>query len=366
MRTDFAQDELGSMLRDSIARYAVERYDFSARRTLLADGKGYAPQVWADAAEQGWLAIRHPEGMNGAAGDVATVGALMELVGRHLLMEPWLVSAGLGAGLIAASDDDGLKAQWLPTMAAGEYAVSVAWQTPVASALCLEHDLVTGEVAAVLHGNCADALLVPARDSDGALSIVSIELDQAEIRRADRVLIDGRRIADVRFAGARCQRLAFRNSEQTWQRMRAEALALLCAEGAGVVNRLLELTLDYVRVRKQFGQPIGRNQALQHRLVEMRLQVEESQAMAAASLERLRANASSAYRTIVGAASVLIDALKHIADEAVQMHGGIGITEEAEVSHYYRRANVVRALLGPRAQRMAEFCEEGASDDQRR
>ncbi|MHA7835417.1 MAG: acyl-CoA dehydrogenase family protein, partial [Algiphilus sp.] len=282
MTTDFAQDELGSMLRDSMARYAEEQYDFSVRDQLLADGKGYAPQVWADAAEQGWLAVRHPEAMDGAAGDVATVGALMELVGRHLLMEPWLVSAGLGAGLIAASDDEDLKAQWLPAMAAGEHTVSVAWRTSVASALSLEQGRVRGDVVGLLHGNIANAVLVPVRDSDGALSIVSVGLDQAEIKRSDRPLIDGRRVADIVFDGASCQRLLFNDSEQAWQRMRAEALALLCAEGAGVANRLLEQTLEYVRVRKQFGQPIGRNQALQHRLVEMRLQVEESQAMAAA------------------------------------------------------------------------------------
>ncbi|MHA7833726.1 MAG: acyl-CoA dehydrogenase family protein, partial [Algiphilus sp.] len=89
-------------------------------------------------------------------------------------------------------------------------------------------------------------------------------------------------------------------------------------------------------------------------------------AMAAASLERLSSHDASAYRTTAGSAAVLFDALEHIADEAVQMHGGIGITEEAEVSHYYRRANVVRALLGPRAQRIAEFCKEGESDDTRR
>ena len=366
MTTDFAQDELGSMLRDSIARYADEQYDFSARGRLLADGKGYAPQVWADAAEQGWLAIRHPEAMDGAAGDVATVGALMELVGRHLLMEPWLVSAGLGAGLIAGSDDEALKAQWLPAMAAGERTLSVAWRTPLSRALSLAQDRVKGEIVGVLHGNIADAVLVPARDSDGVLFIVSVSLDQTGITRADRALIDGRRVADIRFDGASCQPLAVKNSEQAWRRMCAEAQALLCAEGSGVANRLLELTLEYVRVRKQFGQAIGRNQALQHRLVEMRLQVEESQAMAAASLERLRADEASAYRSTAGAAAVLFDALAHIADEAVQMHGGIGITEEAEVSHYYRRANVVRALLGPRAHRVAEFCKEGASDDTRR
>lgn len=364
MTIDFAQDELGSMLRDSVARYAEEQYGFSSREHLLAGGEGYAPRVWADAAEQGWLAIRHPEAMDGAAGDVASVGALMELVGRHLLMEPWLVSAGLGAGLIAASEDEDFKTQWLPKMAAAAHTVGVAWHIPLSRPLQLEQDRVSGGVVAALHGNIADAVLLPARDPDGTLAIVTVALDQAPVVRADRVLIDGRHVADLHFKGASCVRLAFRDAAQAWQRVRTEALALLCAEGAGVADRLVELTLDYVRVRKQFGYPIGRNQALQHRLVEMRLQVEEAQAMAAAALERLRAGDGNAYRTTAGAAAVLFDALQHVADEAVQMHGGIGITEEAEVSHYYRRANVVRALLGPRAQRLAEFCQEGASDEQ--
>lgn len=362
-------DELALMLQDSLSRYARERYSFEHRRALLAQGSRYSETAWREAAEQGWMALRLPEALGGAEASLGATGALMTLVGRHLLMEPWLGAAGLAGGLLPRAAPEAAATR-LQALASGERLIVAAWRGSgrqrQAPALQREGDRLSGRLIGVLHGDAAQEIITAARDAAGQVSLWLVAADAAGVARSGYRLIDGRGMADWSLEEVAAEPLCTQaeTAKRLWHRLQLEALGLLASEGVGTLTRLVELTVDYVKLRKQFGRPIGANQALQHRLVDMRLLQEEAEALSTAALEALDAQPQGGDRAVAAAAASLDAALRQVADEAVQMHGGIGITEEAEVSHCYRRARVTCALLGPRAARLAAFGKQEDGDEQ--
>lgn len=346
--------DLREMLGDSMARYASERYGFDARREFLNRSSGVSEEAWRDAAEQGWLAFRLPPDHGGAGAGCRTAGTIMRLVGRHLLLEPWLQSACLAAACMRVQEN-GFQPSDLVALADGSMVLAVAWRPGEADGIRVDGGRLVGNCRGLLHGEIAHQVIVPVFAEDGAMSLWRVELAAADVSRRVHRLIDGRRVADIHFGGAVASPVCEgKAAADLLARLQDEASALLCAESVGVMSRMFELTLEYVKLRKQFGRPIGSNQAVQHRLVEMRLLVEEAEAMTAAALEALDQQPADSV-AVPGAAAVIFDALQWVGDQAIQMHGGIGITEEAEISHYYRRASVIRGLLGPREPHMQKF-----------
>jgi alkylation response protein AidB-like acyl-CoA dehydrogenase len=356
------------MLRDTAQRYAAEQYGFAHRRTILSDG--CSDRAWCDYAELGWLALRLPEADGGIGADATAIGALMEVVGARLLMEPVLASAVLGTGLVLAAANAAQRCALLPALADGTLKLAFACDDdPADGAAChLRGDRLHGAKLNVLHGDVAGRLIVSARDAGaaGGWALCLVDPAGAGVHRRSYRLIDGRGAATMRFDGERVERLDATDAAAAIARARDEAAVAVCAEALGVVRSLVSATCDYLKVRKQFGRTIGSNQALQHRMVEMYLLQQEVQALthcaqrslddpAQRSLHAASTDPMPRTRAISGARAYIAGAARRVANDAVQLHGGLGITEELDISHYFRRVMVINALFGSRDEHLARF-----------
>lgn len=368
-----ADDELVTMLRDSLERYTAEHYSFEQRRALLASPLRYGARAWADYAGFGWLALRLPEEQGGMGADAAAIGALMEVSGARLLLEPILASAVIGSGLVLKLGSAAQQALLLPALAQGSLRLAFAHdesafgQGPAAVRCQLREGRLHGRKLAVLHGDCADRLIVSARAESGQLGLYLVDTRDAAVQRQVYPLLDGRGAATIDFQGAPVEALqsGTLSAEAALAEALDEAAVALCSETLGILRVLNTVTCDYLKLRKQFGRPIGTNQVLQHRMVEMFMLQEEVRALTAAA-QRALAEAPSAARTrqISGARAYACAAARRIANEAVQMHGGIGVTEELNVSHYYRRLMVLNTLYGNRDYHLARFSAAAADAPQ--
>jgi len=343
-----------AMLRDSIAHYTDANYSFLQRRALLAQPSAFSTQAWRDYAELGWLALRLPEEQGGMDADARSIGVLMEHVGSHLLMEPLLVSTVLGTGLLLRQASEAQRAAWLPLVVEGSMTVVFAHQQPTERMCTWRDGRLFGQLDQVLHGDTADKLIVAAQaDSQPVLCVV----DAAQVQRQTYRLVDGRSAASMAFKGVVTELLG------TSQDTAAAAIALahdeahvaLCAETLGVINRLVQATNAYLKIRTQFGRPIGSNQALQHRMVELYLLQQEAHALVDAAQDALMRQGGDRTRIIRGARAFIIHAARRIGNEAIQMHGGLGVTEELDISHYFRRLMVLATLFGNRDHHFSAF-----------
>jgi alkylation response protein AidB-like acyl-CoA dehydrogenase len=358
--------EMVAMLRDNAKRYAADNYSFQQRRSVLHNPTGHGIQAWRDYAELGWLALRMPEDCGGMSADAAAVGAVMEVVGSHLLMEPILASAIVCTGLVLKQATPQQQANLLPRMADGSLKLAFAsTDDPAPGAACeLRGGTLTGSKIGVLHGDIADQFIICACNVDAGGVPVLCLTEAAQISRESFRLVDGRGAANLRFESAVAERLGPErgaSAAAVISEVCDEATVALCAEALGVVRRLVASTCEYLKVRKQFGKPIGANQALQHRAVDMFLLQQEIAALTQAAQGALERPAAGRARIVSGARAYVITAARHIANEAVQMHGGLGITDELDISHYFRRLMVNAALFGGRDQHFSRFTEETLS-----
>jgi alkylation response protein AidB-like acyl-CoA dehydrogenase len=369
---DATADETLAMLRDGIERYTNEHYSFEQRWNALRSSRGYSEKTWLDYADMGWLALRLPEEAGGLAGDSSTTAPLMEAVGARLLMEPLLMSAILCTGLICKRASDSQREQMFPSLAAGSLKLALAHQeslsASVEGAIACEfgNGVLNGTKQAVLHGDCADRFIVSARDDEGQLRLCLVDAGASGVNRRNFRLLDGRGAANLTFQGARAELFAAPGPAEADAVALADALdeaaVALCSEALGAITALNATTGQYLKIRKQFGKIIGANQALQHRMVEMYMLQQEVRALSLAAQQALDRREPRRDRIISGARAFTCDAARHVAAEAVQMHGGIGITDELDVSHYYRRLMVIGTLFGNRDCHIEQFaaaCSRG-------
>lgn len=364
MSTDL---ETIAMLRESAKRYVQDQYDFQRRWSVLNDPAGYSARAWQDYAELGWLALRLPEEAGGLDADAAAIGAVMEIVGSRLLMEPVLASAVVGTGLVLKQASARQKQAMLPRLADGSLKLAFACDEEVAAGTCQLHDdRLRGTKIGVLHGDVADELIVSASEAGGNLALCLVDGRSPRLQREVYRLVDGRGAANLRFDGALIERLGPSetglSAEQTIAEVRDEVAAALCAETLGVVRSLVAATNEYLKVRCQFGKPIGANQALQHRMVELYLLQEEVRALTRAAQRALALPSDKRTHIVSGAKAYITGAARRVANEAVQMHGGVGISEELEVSHYFRRLMVTGGLFGGRDEHFSRFVEASLAD----
>lgn len=363
-----ADAELVSMLRDSLGRYADEHYRFEQRREFLHSSARQSARAWQDYAELGWLALRLPEEQGGLAADAVAIGALMEVCGSHLMLEPLLASVVIGSGLVLKLGSAEQRATLLPALAQGQLRLALAHEEGVVAAsgvLETRHrdGRLHGRKLAVLHGDCAERLIVSALDEGGRLGLYLLDASDVGVQRQCYPLLDGRGAATIELRGALVEPLQSSTLAAAVALDEAldEAAVALCAETLGILRALNAATCEYLKIRKQFGRTIGSNQALQHRMVEMFLLQEEVRALTADAQRALAEPAGeSRRRRISGARAYACGAARRIANEAVQMHGGIGVTEELNVSHYYRRLTVLNTLYGHRDHHLARFAEGAA------
>lgn len=352
--------EMAALLADGIGRYVEKSYGFEARRAWLQNAEGFSRQAWSDYAGLGWLALRMPEQYGGLDAGPEMLAPMMAACGAGLLLEPLLVSAVVGTGILIRAGSRKQQEALFPPLADGSLMVACAHQDSAAHPCRVEGGRLLGEKLNVLHGHVAGKIIVASASSTGAV-LVMVDADAPGVERNTYRLVDGRCAARLRFNGAEVELLDAAPAEDVLSGALDDAALALCAEDAAIISALVSGTTQYVKVRKQFGRAIGANQALQHRLADLYLLQEEAAALTADA--QLAAEATGPERTlrIAGARAYIIGAARKTANEAVQMHGGVGITDELAVSHYFRRIMVNAALFGSRTEHFEQFLQASAA-----
>lgn len=361
MNFDLTEEQ--SLLHDSVERWVQHDYSFERRRALAATGTAFSAQHWRAFAEMGWLGLPFAEAHGGLGGSALDVALLMEAFGRGLVLEPYVPAILLFGGLVERSA--ALRGDRLPRVIAGEVIGSLAWlerdsrfeladvQTRV------ERDgdgwHLDGAKVLVPGGAVATQFVVSARlhgerfDPDGVVLLL-VDADAPGVARTPITTMDGQRVAHLRFDGVRlpADRLLLPPGESfaALQAVVDAATLALCAEAVGIMSALLEATLDYVRTRKQFGVPIGSFQALQHRLVDMHGALEQTRSLLIRAVCAADERSPQARRCLHALKVMVGTAGRRIGGEAIQMHGGMGMTDELPIGHYVKRLMVIQTAFG--------------------
>lgn len=361
----------------SVARYGQDKYSFGARKAMLQSAPGFGVQAWSDYADMGWLAAALPLEDGGFGSHPVAIAALMRYAGEHLVLEPLFASLVVCGRLLALCGATGAAHQRLGALAAGRRFFALAHAENTADGLdgavateCRDHKL-SGRKVVVLHGDVADELIVTAREPDGQsggrdpeggnLSLFAVNVAQPGVRKTGYKLLDGRGAASFELEDVSAVRIAPPGvGAALLAQTLDDARLALCAEAHGAMRALNRQTLAYLKDRRQFGRPIGANQVLQHRMVDLFMLEQEVAAVIAAAHRTAGQNAGR-QRAIMGALAHAITGGRQISHEAVQMHGGIGTTDELAVSHYFKRIMVVNRLLGDRDAHLDAFARADAA-----
>lgn len=343
--------DMASMLADSAARYTSDNYSFLSRHAILKQPGAYSTAAWADYAGLGWLALRLPEQAGGLDADIAAVAALMETVGARLLMEPLLASAIVGTELLCRLGSSAQCAALLPRLADGSLKLAFIHAAPGSAAPLarVADGKLSGSYEGVLQADLADLWLVAAARADGATQVLLVDPRAQGVAMAAYRMVDDRSAANVRFDGVSAEPLGGAAAHEAIAHVLDLASVAQCAEALGIVKMLNRATLDYLKLRKQFGKPIGSNQALQHRATETCFLELEIAALARHAQMAMALPAAERATQVSAARAYIVNAARKVANEAVQMHGGVGLTDELDISHYFRRLMVNAALFGNRA-----------------
>ena len=351
------------MLRESAGRFATQYYSFEHRRAIVNSFSGYDVEAWKQFAALGWLAINVPEDCEGLGGSHADLLVLAQALAPAIIVEPWMSTAIIAAELIKSVGSTKQRAAYLPRIAAGNARWTLAWMEPksrysvnriATTARPTDGGFVlSGSKIPVLHLPLADQILVSARVLDAAerigLFVVNPAAAGVGIRGFET--IDGQRggelVLNEVMVDAETALGDARDATVELEQALDLAAAVWCAEAVGAMRCVNQLTTEYLRSRKQFGEPIGKFQALQHRLANMYM-AEQRSISAVTMLRYALQNASPQQRQqAVSAAKVQIDKSgRYIGQQAIQLHGGIGITDEYIVSHYFKRLTAIGAQCG--------------------
>ena len=371
---DFSLSDEQKQLRDSLARFLRDRYRFEDRQKIIRSEDGWSPAVWKAFAEDiGMLGAALPEEVGGFGGGPVDTMIIMEELGRALVVEPFLETVVIGAGLLRRAGGETTTAL-IEKIIAGEMIVAFAWDAAGARfnpALCATRAersgdgwRIDGAKAVVIGAPFATHLIVTARtsgepgDRDG-VSLFLVEKGARGVSTNDFATVDGRRAAEVTFddltVGADALLGPKDQALPVVEAVLDDARAALCAEAIGVLSELQRQTLDYVKQRKQFGVPIAVFQVLQHRLVDMFMQVEQSISMTYMATMKLGEPEPARRKAVAAAKAFVGKACRFVGQNAVQTHGGIGLTEELALSHYFKRAAMIEGQLGSVDYHMARY-----------
>ena len=344
---DFDLSDDQRLLKDSVDRLVADTYGFEQRRQTMASAEGWSRATWAQFADLGLLGVNFEEEYGGFGGGPVETMLVAEAFGRGLVVEPYFATVVLGGGLLRHAGAAEEQAAYLPRIASGELLFAFAHHERAAR-YNLSHVGTTATKTS--HGDCADKVIVSARVSGGLTDPGGIGLFvvRAEhLARRGYPTQDGQRAAEISFVAAPVIAVLTLDGFAAIARTIDEAIAFTCAEAVGAMSEMHAITIDYLKTRKQFGRAIGEFQVLQHRAVDMLVELELARSMAMYAtmmsgepdaLER--GKAVSAAKVQVGTSS------KKLAEEAIQLHGGIAMTMEYKVGHYFKRVTMIDKQFG--------------------
>jgi pimeloyl-CoA dehydrogenase small subunit len=375
---DFDLTEEQRLLRDSVERLLADHYGFDKRRSYLAQPEGWSRGLWAQYAELGLLGLPFPEDYGGFGGGPIEVMLVMEAFGRVLALEPYLATVVLGGTAMRLAGSEEQKASMLPRVAEGELILAFAHgerqsrydltdvlttAKPKGSGWVLD-----GAKSVVLHGDSAQRLVVSARtagerDYPDGITLFLVDAAANGVARRSYPMRDGTRAAEISLSGVEVGEedvlgeigAAFPIIERVVE----AGIAATAAEAVGAMETMQAMTLEYLKTRQQFGRPIGDNQALQHRATEMLMELERARSMAMlAAMMVEEPDAAERARNIAMAKVGVGQASKFVSQNAIQLHGGIGMTEEYAVGHYFRRCMVIEHTFGDTAHHLSRLAEQ--------
>jgi alkylation response protein AidB-like acyl-CoA dehydrogenase len=362
---DIQLTEEQELLRSSIQRLLRDRYDFDARRKIVATDEGWSRKHWSAFAELGLCAAPFQESSGGLGGGPLATMIVMREFGRNLVVEPFLETVVLAGGLI---EDVGSQAQhdaFLPQIMAGESIWALAWAegrsrydfNNVATTARRQGEVyvLNGTKATVIGAPWADKLIVSARTSGeprdrSGVSLFVVDRQSANLHLQSFKTIDGRRAAEITLMNVQVPASQLLGTEgegvAALEACRDRAIAALCAEAVGAMSELNSVTLEYAKTRKQFGVALGTFQVLQHRMVDMFIALEEAISLTQHLNLSLATGEPHGSKLASGAKSKVGYAARFIAEQAIQLHGGMGMSDELNVGHYFKRIASINVQFG--------------------
>jgi alkylation response protein AidB-like acyl-CoA dehydrogenase len=363
---DFTLNEEQKLLKDSAERFLEKEYPFAYRRRLIATDEGFSRRTWKAFAGLGWLGIGIPEDLGGIGGSAVETAVLMEAFGGALVGEPFLATCVLGGGLIRFAGTPAQRKALLPAVAAGDLTLAFAFAEPGGRYDPAHVDtragkeggdfILDGRKGVVFHAATADKIIVAARTAGntrdrGGITLFLVDSGAKGLARRDYPTVDGQRAAEVTLKAVR---VAAENvigevdgALPVIEHAIDLGIAAVTAEAAGMMAALTKQTLDYLKARRQFGRPLSDFQVPQHRMVDMFVAAELSKSMAYMAAVRADDGDAAARGRAVSAAKVQIGkAGRFIGQQAVQLHGGMGMTDELPVGHYFKRLTMIDTLFG--------------------
>ena len=362
---DFSLNEVQSMLDDSIEKFIANDYDFETRQKHAASEAGYSPEVWRTFAELGWTAVPFAEADGGFDGGPIETSIMMRLFGRGLLVEPWLANVVLAGGILKRLANDAQKANWLQAVIAGELQAALAFNEPqsryelsnVETTATADGDswILSGRKGVVLNGGSAELLVVPARTSGettdtGGITMFALSAGAQGLSRRAYPTVDGQQAAEITLDKVRVDAdavlgevgQAFEALDETVY----EATLAVSAEAVGIMQIMTEKTVDYCKSRQQFGVPIGSFQSLQHRMVDMLTACEQAYSLLLWASMANAGQTTEARQAIHSIKYFVGTSGQKVGQEAIQLHGGMGMTWELDIAHYFKRLTAIGQLFG--------------------
>jgi alkylation response protein AidB-like acyl-CoA dehydrogenase len=372
---DFKLSDEQQLLKDSAERFVREAYTFEKRQRLVATDSGYSEDNWRQMAELGWLGAAMPEAFGGIGGGALETMVLMEALGAGLVTEPYLPCVVMGGGLVATAGSDELKGEILPALIGGTCKLAFAYAER-SSGYDLYHlestatprdggFVLNGTKGVVLGADCADHIIVSARSAGDirdpqGIGLFLVDRDAAGLTLRPYATVDGLRAAEVMLDDVSVDGNAvLGDAAGAWPAIDLvadQAVAALCAEAVGAMDAVVNTTRDYLNTREQFGRPISRFQVLQHQLADMVIAAQESRSMMiVATLKLSDPDAAQRTRAVSGAKHLIGKHARMIGQRAVQLHGGMGMTEEMSVGHYFKRLTMIEMMLGDSAWHLKRY-----------
>lgn len=373
---DFSLNEVQQMLQDSVRRFVDKTYSFEKRGALLQSGSAESAENWRTVADNGWVGVAIPESEGGFGGSIVETALVAREFGRGLVLEPYLGCAVLGLQTLYACPSSKVREELLPQLIEGSRKLALAYAEAESYGMPLVPALTATKVAGgfrldgnkrlVLGGAQADLFIisaaVPGREEGGDTTLFLVSADAPGLHRKTWPLHDGSSAAELQLKDVFVSDDRLLSGPAEGARALLDGLAhgtvAVCAELIGAMEKSIEITAGYLKVRKQFGMTLSSFQALQHRMADMASDLELSRSMLHALLAAMEDTDSSERRRMVSQAKSLIGrSAKTVCGQAIQLHGGIGMTEEYSVGHYFKRAVVADLCLGS-SDRHEAYCAD--------
>jgi alkylation response protein AidB-like acyl-CoA dehydrogenase len=374
---DFSLTEEQTLLADSVTRFIDNEYRFEKRQRIAASEEGYSRDMWRNFADLGWTAVPFPEADGGLGGGAIETTLLMEAFGRGLVLEPFLPTVVLAGGVLKRCATPAQKERWLLPLIGGELQAALAFAEPQGRFDPLDivttatadghHFVINGRKALVPNGRAADLLVIPARTEGGAhdgtpidriggtrdgtpIALFAVAADAAGVQRRGYRTVDGHNAAEIVLDQVRVPAGSVLGPVGGGAEILLDVLCdgtlALCAEAFGILRALQEKTVEYTKNRVQFSVPVASFQALQHRMVDMFIGREQIRSLLTWSVMLAAAGAPETRRAVSALKYQIGTTGRLIAQEAVQLHGGMGMTWELDIAHYFKRFSAIEILFG--------------------